>query len=564
MEALNVAVVDGSRTRTGAQLLVDALVTHGVDLIFGVPGESYLRVLDALLDTDDALRFITCRQEGGAAYMADAYGKLTGRPGICFVTRGPGACNAAIGLHTAHQDSTPMILFIGQVSTDVIEREAFQEIDYRRMFGPVCKWVAQIDRADRVAEFVSRAFHTAVSGRPGPVVLVLPEDMQEMQAPAARLQPFTKSAAHPGPSDLMALHSLLGTAERPLLVVGGGDWTDKAAESLKTFVHKFGLPVAASFRRQDIFDNNDPHYVGDLSPGMNPGLASRVRDADLIIALGDRLGEMPTAGYTLLDIPLPRQRLVHIHPDPQELGRVYQPTLAINAGVEQFLDGVGQIQAVEGGWRDWLESARADYEAWQRSTHTEHGGLNLSEVISQFRKAVPEDTIVTNGAGNYAVWVHRFHRYARRSTQLAPTSGAMGYGVPAAIAAKLVHPDRIVVCFAGDGCFMMNGQELATAAQYGAKVVFIIVNNGMYGTIRLHQERTFPSRVSGTELMNPDFAVLASSYGFHSEVVSATHEFDPALERALAAPTSAVIELRTNPDAITPQTTITALRSFGR
>ncbi|MGV6876699.1 thiamine pyrophosphate-binding protein [Pseudochelatococcus sp. B33] len=553
----------GATPRTGAQLIVDTLVTNGVDLIFGVPGESYLRVLDALVDAQGAVRFVTCRQEGGAAFMAEAYGKLTGRPGICFVTRGPGACNAAIGLHTAYQDATPLILFVGQVGTDVIEREAFQEIDYRRMFGPVSKWVAQIDRADRVVEFVSRAFHTAVSGRPGPVVLALPEDMQTLSAPPARIRPYARAAASPGAGGMQALQAMLREAERPLLIVGGSGWTSAVADGLRDFVHNLDLPVAASFRRQDIFDNNDAHYVGDLSPGMNPALAARVRAADLIIGLGDRLGELPTAGYTLLDIPQPRQRLVHIHPDPEELGRVYQAALSINAGVAEFVEAARGLAGVEGRWHGWLAEARSAYEAWQRP-RPQPGDLNLCEVMLTFRDMVPADTIVTNGAGNYAVWVHRFHRYSRLSTQLAPTSGAMGYGVPAAVAAKLVHPDRTVVSFAGDGCFMMNGQELATAAQYGLKIVFIVVNNGMYGTIRMHQERTFPSRVSGTGLVNPDFAVLASSYGFHAETVRATHAFGPALQRALAAGSSSLIELRVDPDAISPQTTITALRAAGR
>ncbi len=546
--------------RTGAQLLVDALRLHGTDLVFGVPGESYLSVLDAMLDTDGQIQFIVCRQEGGAAYMADAYGKMTGRPGICFVTRGPGACNASIGLHTAFQDSTPMIVFIGQVGSDVMEREGFQEIDYRRMFGPVSKWVAQIDRADRVAEFVSRAFHTAVNGRPGPVVLVLPEDMQEQRSETVEVRPYRRARAHPGAQEMQHFAATLAAANRPLLVLGGSGWTREACGDIAGFVAANNLPVACSFRRQDLFDNRDSHYVGDLSPGMNPALAQRVKDCDLLISIGSRLGELQTGGYTLLDIPAPRQKLIHVHPGAEELGRVYQADLLINAGLCEVAAALRMLPFGEVGWHDWTATARRDFETWQ-APQAQVGALNLSEVMSFLRKRLPADSIITNGAGNYAVWVHRFYRYTHLRTQLAPTSGAMGYGVPAAVAAKLVEPRRPVVCFAGDGCFMMNGQELATAARYGLKILFVVVNNGIYGTIRMHQEREFPGRVSGTTLHNPDFTTLARAYGMHAERVERTEDFEAAFERAWSAESAALLEVTLEPEAISPRTTISALRA---
>lgn len=547
-------------TRTGAQLLVEALRLHGVDRAFGVPGESYLSVLDAMLDTDGAIEFVICRQEGGAAYMADAYGKMTGRPGICFVTRGPGACNASIGLHTAFQDSTPMIVFIGQVGTDVIEREGFQEIDYRRMFGPVSKWVAQIDRADRIAEFVSRAFHTAVNGRPGPVVLVLPEDMQDQAAARTEARAYARAEAHPGAEALRSMREMLARAQRPLMVLGGSGWTREACADIAGFAAAWDLPVACSFRRQDLFDNRDDHYVGDLSAGMNPALAERVKACDLLISVGSRLGEVQTGGYTLLRIPAPRQALIHVHPGAEELGRVYRGDLPINAGLPEFAAALRGLSPGRVTWGDWTRSARRDYEAWQTPL-PQAGALNLSEIVAYLAERLPPDSIITNGAGNYALWVHRFYRYAGLRTQLAPTSGAMGYGVPAAVAAKIVAPERPVVCFAGDGCFMMNGQELATAARYDLKILFVVVNNGMYGTIRMHQERHFPGRVNGTTLVNPDFAALARAYGLHAERVDRTEDFAEAFERAWAAPASALLELVTDPEGISPRTTISALRA---
>src|SRR5215210_1772928 len=551
---------DTTIARSGARILVDALRIHGVDTAFGVPGESYLAVLDALHDVQDQIRFVICRQEGGAAYMADAYGKLTGRPGICFVTRGPGAANASLGIHTAHQDSTPVILFIGQVGNDVVEREAFQEIDYRRMYGPMAKWVAQIDRADRVPEYISHAFHTAVSGRPGPVVLALPEDMQTDTATVPDTGRYKRVAAHPGTEDMRKLRDMLSKAQRPLLIVGGGGWNREACEDMRAFATAYNLPVGCSFRCQDLIDNGDPHYVGDIAVGLNPKLAERIKACDVLLVVGARLGEWTTVNYTLFDIPRPKQKFIHIHPGAEELGRVYQGDLLINSGMPEFASAARALEPIKPAWDEWTRSARADLEAWQEPVQVP-GKVNMSEVIHILRKRLPRDAIITNGAGNFAIWPHRFYRYGPFRTQLAPTSGAMGYGVPSGVAAKIVHPERTVVTFAGDGDFLMTGQELATAAQYDAKVLFLVINNSMYGTIRMHQEREFPGRVSGTQLKNPDFAALARAYGFHGETVEKTSDFESAFERAQKAPTAALIEVRVDPEAITPRTTLSAIRA---
>jgi acetolactate synthase-1/2/3 large subunit len=547
-------------SRSGAQVLVDALKIHGVDTAFGVPGESYLAVLDALYDAGDAIKFVICRQEGGATNMAEAYGKMTGRPGICFVTRGPGAANASIGVHTAFQDSTPLILFIGQVSNAVIEREAFQEIDYRRMFGQMAKWVAQIDRAERVPEYLSHAFHTAVSGRPGPVVLALPEDMQTQRVTAPDTGRYQRVAAHPGPAEMQHLRELLSQAQRPLVILGGSGWDARACDDMKAFVTAFNLPVGCSFRAQDLIDNRDPHYVGDVAVGLNPKLAERIRASDLLLVIGARLGEWTTVNYTLVEAPRPKQKFVHVHAGAEELGRVYQGDLLINSGMPEFAAAARAFSPVRTVWDEWTQGARADLEAWQQPVSVP-GRLNLSEVVHFLRNRLPPEAIITNGAGNFSIWVHRFYRYTGFRTQLGPTSGAMGYAVPAAVAAKLVHPDRPVIAFAGDGDFLMTGQELATARQYDLRIVFIVVNNGMYGTIRMHQEREYPGRVSGTELKNPDFAALARAYGHHGEVVESTAEFEPAFGRALAAKSSALLELRIDPEAITPRTTLSAIRA---
>jgi acetolactate synthase-1/2/3 large subunit len=554
-------------SRTGGQILVDALKVHGVDIAFGVPGESYLDVLDALHDS--SIRFIVNRQEGGAAFMAEAYGKLTGQPGICFVTRGPGATNASIGVHTAFQDSTPMILFIGQVGNDFVDREAFQEIDYRRMFGQMAKWVAQVDRADRMPEYIARAFQVATSGRPGPVVLALPEDMLTSVAQVADTRRFQPVQASPSAAQIAALRTMLAEAQRPIVIVGGGAWNAQACADLVTFAQANALPVGCAFRFQDLLDNAHPHYVGDVGIGINPKLGARIRDADLVIAIGPRLGEMTTGGYALLDAPVPRQRLVHIHADAEELGSVYQAELMINSGPAQAMAMLAAMAPVDcAAWQGSVAQAKAELAAFQERPPIFQDGtapLDLWQLVQELMAQVPHDTIITNGAGNYATWAHRFYAYGPMRTQLAPTSGAMGYGVPAGVAAKIVDPGRTVVTFAGDGEFMMTGQELATAVQYGAGVIIIVFNNGMFGTIRMHQERTYPGRVSGTALHNPDFAALAQAYGAHGEVVEATAQFGPALARALAHTRAsnlpAVIELRYDGNLITPGATLDALRS---
>jgi acetolactate synthase-1/2/3 large subunit len=551
---------DTTAARSGAQLLVDSLLVHGADMGFGVPGESYLAVLDALHDVQDRFKFVICRQEGGAANMADAYGKLTGRPGLCFVTRGPGATNASLGIHTAHQDSTPVILFIGQVSNEVVEREAFQEIDYRRMYGQMAKWVAQIDRADRVPEYISHAYHTAVSGRPGPVVLALPEDMQTDMATVPDTGRYQRVAAHPGGGDMRQLREMLSQAQRPMVIVGGGGWSREACEDFRAFASAFNLPVGCSYRCQDLIDNRDPHYVGDVAVGLNPKLAERFKQSDLLLVVGARLGEWTTVNYTLFDIPRPKQKFIHVHPGAEELGRVYQGDLLINAGMPEFAAAARALEPVKPAWDEWTRGARADLEAWQQPVQVP-GKVNMSEVMQFLRGRLPRDAIITNGAGNFSLWAHRFYQYGGFRTQLAPTSGAMGYGVPAAVAAKIVHPERTVISFSGDGDFLMTGQELATAAQYDAKVLFVVVNNGMYGTIRMHQEREFPGRVSGTMLKNPDFAALARAYGFHGEIVESTADFESAFERAQSSKTSALIEVRIDPEAINPRTTLSAIRA---
>jgi acetolactate synthase-1/2/3 large subunit len=553
-------------SRSGGQILVDALQVHGVDTAFGVPGESYLDVLDALHGSN--IRFVINRQEGGAAFMADAYGKLTGKPGICFVTRGPGATNASIGVHTAYQDSTPMILFIGQVGTDFMDREAFQEVDYRRMYGQMAKWVAQIDRADRIPEYIARAFQVATSGRPGPVVLALPEDMLIAKAEVADTRRYQPVQASPSAAQIDTLRAMLKDAKKPLLLLGGGTWTDEACADVQKFAEANGLPVACAFRFQDLLDNEHPHYVGDVGIGINPKLAARVKEADVLIAFGPRLGEMTTSGYSLLRSPVPQQRLVHIHPDPQELGSVYQAELMIAGGAPETAKMLAAMEPVDSSaWRHTVEEAKAELRAWQQQPPIFKDGtapLDLWQLVQDLQAALPRDTIITNGAGNYATWAHRYWRYGAMRTQLAPTSGAMGYGVPAGVAAKIVDPERTVVTFAGDGEFMMTGQELATAVQYRAGLILIVFNNNMFGTIRMHQEREYPGRVSGTELHNPDFAALAQAYGGHGEVVEKTADFAPALARAVAFANEqklpAVIELRYDGNLITPGATLETIR----
>jgi len=554
-------------SRSGGQILVDALKIHGVDTAFGVPGESYLDVLDALHES--SIRFVINRQEGGAAFMADAYGKMTGKPGICFVTRGPGATNASIGVHTAYQDSTPMILFIGQVGSDFMDREAFQEVDYRRMFGQMAKWVAQIDRADRIPEYIARAFQVATSGRQGPVVLALPEDMLVSQAAVADTRRYRPVQASPSQEQMNELRAMLAAAQRPLLLLGGSGWTPDACADILRFAEANALPVSCAFRFQDLLDNEHPHYVGDVGIGINPKLAARVKDADLLIAIGPRLGEMTTSGYSIIAAPVPQQKLVHIHASMEELGSVYQADLMIASGMPQAARMLAALEPVDSAaWRGSVEAAKAELRAWQGKPAIFQDGsapLDLWQVVQDIGTLAPRDTIITNGAGNYATWAHRFHRYGGMRTQLAPTSGAMGYSVPAGVAAKIVDPARTVITFAGDGEYMMNGQELATAVQYNAGVVIIVFNNGMFGTIRMHQEREYPGRVSGTSLHNPDFAALAQAYGGQGEVVDKTADFAPALERALAFTRDrnlpAVIELRYDGELITPGATLATIRA---
>jgi acetolactate synthase-1/2/3 large subunit len=550
--------------RSGGQILIDALAAHEVDRVFGVPGESYLAALDAFYNARNKIEFTICRQEGGAAYMAEAWAKLTGRTGVCFVTRGPGATNASIGVHAAMQDSTPMVLFIGQVARDQADREAFQEIDYRAMYGPIAKWVAQIEDAARIPEYVNRAFHTASAGRPGPVVLALPEDMLRDMAAVEDVAPAPPTLSYPGRPDMKALRDMLSEAARPLMIVGGAGWTSGTSKNIQAFAKANNIPTGAAFRRQDCFDNYDPRYVGHVGIGIDPALGKRVREADLIIVVGPRLGEITTAGYTLLEPPAPKQKLIHVHPDPNELNSVYRADLGIVSSMPAFAAAARATKPVEQRvWDDWAGEARADYLRFVEPV-ANPGPLQMAEVVAWLNDKLPEDAILTNGAGNYSIWPHRFYRWSRYRTQAAPTLGSMGYGVPAAVAAKLAWPDRVVVSFNGDGCFMMNGQELATAVQYGAKAIFVVVNNGMYGTIRMHQERSYPGRVSGTELSNPDFAALARAYGANGEVVEKTEEFAPAFERALAADRPSLIELRIDPEAITPVATLSGLRKQAR
>jgi acetolactate synthase-1/2/3 large subunit len=547
------------KTRHGGRILADALVAQGVKLAFGVPGESYLPVLDGLHDLQDRLRFIVCRQEGGASYMAEAYGKLTGEPGVLFVTRGPGATNGAIGVHTGFQDSTPMVVFIGQVPNEFVEREAFQEIDYRRMYGQMAKWVAQIDRVERIPEYVSRAFHTAVAGRPGPVVLALPEDTLFSDAAVADVPRHHVVRAAPAPADIEKLRRLLADAQRPFVLVGGGGWSAEACRGLKKWIESNGLPVGTSFRCQDLFDNRSANYVGDVGIGINPKLAERVKQADVLLVIGARLGEMTTSAYSLVDAPVPRQALVHVHGGAEELGRVYRPALAINSGMAQFLDAVSGLSFDKAEWRASTATARKEFLEWTEPRPMP-GAVQYGEIIRWLSDHLPEDAIIAGGAGNFASWLHRHFRYKGFRTQLGPTNGSMGYGYPAAVAAKLAASGRTVFALCGDGDFLMNGQEIATAVQYGANFVAVVVNNGLYGTIRMHQEREYPGRVFGTALYNPDFSAYARAFGGHGETVERTADFAPAYERSVASGKPALIELRIDPDAITPAATLSAIR----
>jgi acetolactate synthase-1/2/3 large subunit len=545
--------------RHGGRILADALAAQGARMAFGVPGESYLPVLDGLHDLRARVSFVVCRQEGGAAYMAEAYGKLTGEPGVLFVTRGPGASNGAVGVHTGYQDSTPMVVFIGQVGSEFAEREAFQEIDYRRMYGQMAKWVAQVDRVERIPEYVSHAFHAACAGRPGPVVLALPEDV--LFAEAAVPDVARHHVVRPGvsPAEIREVEKLLRGAQRPFVLLGGGGWTGEACRKLQAWIEKSGLPAGTSFRCQDLLDNRSPSYAGDVGIGINPRLAQRIREADVLLVLGARLGEMTTSAYTLVEAPVPRQTLVHVHAGAEELGRVYRPALPINAGYPQFVEALTQVELGDAGWRAQTAQARQEYLEWTEPRPMP-GSLHYGEIIRWLSEKLPEDTIVAGGAGNFAGWLHRHFRYKGFRTQLGPTNGSMGYGYPAAVAAKLAQPSRSVIAVCGDGDFLMHGQEFATAVQYGAAFPALVVNNGLYGTIRMHQEREYPGRVFGTELKNPDFAAYARAFGGHGETVVRTEEFAPAFARAVASGKPALIELKIDPDAITPATTLSAIR----
>lgn len=556
-------------------LLVECLIAQGVTHAFGVPGESYLAVLDGFHQHADRIRFIVNRQEGGAAFMAEAQGKLTGRPGVCFVTRGPGATNASIGLHTAFQDSTPMVLFVGDVASDARDREAFQEVDFAAFFGPstrgMAKRVERIDDARRMPEYVARAFATAMNGRPGPVVLVLPEDMLTQTVDAAPLPRVAPVQAWADPGALRELRTLLLAAQRPLVIAGGGGWTPQAAAALQRFAENWQLPVANAFRFQDCFDNHHPNCAGDVGLGINPALARRIADSDLILAIGPRLGEATTGGYTLIEAPLPRQKLVHIHASGEELGRVYQPALAIQATMNAAARSLEVLTAPPSlPWTDWTAACHADYAA---NVDPANGGIvlpgpiDMPAIVHTLQRHLPADAVLTNGAGNFASWLHRFYRYhglaKGHKTQLAPTNGAMGYGVPAGIAAALLT-GRVVFTIAGDGDFLMNGQELATAVQHGARSIILLLNNGTYGTIRMHQEREYPARVSGSDLRNPDFCALARAYGYAAERVERTEDFEAALLRALAAPGGTLIELPLSEEVITTRGTLSAIRHKNR
>ncbi len=546
--------------RSGGEILVAALRTNGVDALYCVPGESYIAVLDALYDAP-GVRVVTCRHEAAAANMAEADGKMTGRPGVAFVTRGPGATHASIGVHTAMQDSTPMLLFVGQVPRRLRGRDAFQEVDYEKMFGGLAKWAFEIDDARRIPEIVARAFGVACAGRPGPVVISLPEDGLAEHVDAVDLGPTRTVHAYPSEDELVAFCTMLAAAERPLVILGGSVWDAEACAALRRFATRSALAVACSFRRQALFDNRDEHYVGDLGYGVDPALALRVRDADLIVAIGGRLGDVPTGSYSLIEAPRPRQRLVHVHPDPLELGRVFETALAINAAPTAFARALDRVPPIDG--TRWAESTRAGrraYEAYVQPPPIE-SALDLAAIVRFLSERLPEDAFITTGAGNFSIWPRRFFQYKQFGTQLAPIAGAMAYGVPAAVAAKLRYPDRIAVAFAGDGDFMMSGQELATAMQYGAAIVVVVINNGMLGTIRMHQEQHYPGRTIATDLCNPDFVALARAYGAHAALVERTADFAAAFEAALASGRPALLELRVDPDRITPSQTLSGIRA---
>jgi acetolactate synthase-1/2/3 large subunit len=572
--------------RIGGHILVDQLRAHGVKHVFCVPGESYLAVLDGL--HNPGIDVTVCRHEGGAAMMADAHGKLTGEPGICMVTRGPGAANALAGIHIAKQDSTPLILFVGQIERGMRECEAFQEMDLRAVFGNQTKWVTEIDQIERIPEIISRAFHMATSGRPGPVVIALPEDMLMETATVADAPRYTEiEAAH----HVTEVLERLSQAHAPLAILGGTRWSTQAVDQFKHVAERLGLPVAVSFRRQMLFPANHPCFIGDVGLGSNPELLRYIMAADVVLLLGGRFSEIPSQAYTLLEIPRPRQALVHVHPDPAELNRVYRADVAINSTPICFIQALDAAAYTAGFAKTdlaanlaspaaispavatdkiairgaLLNCLHASYLAWSTPDDLRTpGALQLGQVMAYLERTLPADAIMTNGAGNYATWLHRFHRFTYYGTQLAPTSGSMGYGLPAAVSAKRIQPEKTVVCFAGDGCFLMHGQEFATAVQYGLSIIVVLIDNGMYGTIRMHQERTFPARVSATELQNPNFADYARAFGGHGETVRTQQEFGPAFERARASGKPAILHCLIDSDAISPTTTLTKIRAIAQ
>jgi acetolactate synthase-1/2/3 large subunit len=547
-------------SRLGGHILVDQLAAQGVEHVFCVPGESYLAVLDGLHDA--SINVTVCRQEGGAAMMAEAHGKLTGRPGICMVTRGPGASNALAGIHIAHQDSTPLILFVGQIERGMRERDAFQEMDYRAVFGTQAKWVTEIDQIERIPELLSRAFHVATSGRPGPVVIALPEDMLTEYAAVNDAPRYEVVESSPTAEQLSALQQQLAQAQRPIAILGGSRWNEQAVADFARFAERNQLPVAVQFRRQMLFSADHPNFVGDVGLGSNPELMQYIRDADLVLLVGGRMSEIASQSYTLFDIPVPGQPLIHVHPDSSELNRVYRAGLAINVSPVSFAKALGGLAAgtlpVRAGL---LQALRASGRAWADPSHIRHPGvLQMGQVMAYLEAHLPDDAIMANGAGNYATWLHRFHAFKRYGTQLAPTSGSMGYGLPAAVGAKRIYPEKTVVCFAGDGCFLMHGQEFATAVQYQLPIIVVLIDNGMFGTIRMHQERHYPGRLSATSLQNPDFAAYAQAFGGHGERVETTEQFGPAFERALASNKPAILHCLIDPEAISPTTTLAKIR----
>ena len=551
-----------SHARSGGKLLVECLVNQGVNTAFGVPGESYLDVLDALYDAQNQIRMIVTRHEGGAAFMAEAYGKLTGKPGICFVTRGPGATNAAIGVHTAMQNSTPMILFVGQIGREMRDREAFQEVDYRAMFGTMVKWATEIDDVDRIPETIARAFTTALSGRPGPVVVALPEDMLRDLSSRNACLPVRWSEPAPALVDIDKAIARLRASKRPLLIIGGGGWTQQGRQDLHEFVSKNNLPVAVAFRYQDLVDSKSSTYVGDAGVGMSKYLKDLIGEADVIFGMNIRFGESTTEGWSLIDVPNPKQALIHSHISDRELGKIYQAEISIHASPNHLAAALAAAPVL-GDWREWQNKGRSGFLA-MRENATQSGAVNMVEICAWLRQNLDDDCIVTNGAGNFAIWPSKFLDFGLNRRLLAPQSGAMGAGLPAAIAAKTVDPARQVLCFAGDGDIQMTLAELGTAAQENLRPIVLVLNNGMYGTIRAHQEKHYPNRVSATKIVNPDFVAIAKAYGFHGERVTMTGEFVPAFQRANASANGAIIEIMIDPEDISPFSSISKIRGTGR